>query len=112
MAVCSNMSEPNPQPLLEQLAELDAKLLALLQGKLEAFDDVALNAGLEQRAMLLKQVVEQGEPSEQQVQEIIKRSKELTRLAEDVKAQLAEQLKTIQTGRRSQQAYQSVKYQE
>ena len=106
------MTEPTTNTLPQQLADLDAQLFALLQVKLEEFDDAALDAGLEQRARLLTQIVEQSEASEQEVQAIIERSRKLTLLAEAVKAQLGEQLKTIQKGRRSQQAYQSVKYQE
>lgn len=101
-----------PRSLLHQLAQLDDTLLALLRANIEDFDDAALQSGLEQRAGLLEQLVKQGEASEQQIQEVIARSKTLATLAEQVKMQLGEQLATIQKGRRSQLAYQNVKYQE
>lgn len=100
------------QSLLQQLSELDTELLVALQVELDEFDDVAFEQRLKARAALLQQVVDEGKATEQQVQDVIKRSRQLTNLAETVKSQLGEQLKTIQKGRRSQQAYQSIKYQE
>ena len=100
------------QSLLQQLAELDTELLVALQVELGEFDDVDFDKRLKARAALLQQVVDEGQATEQQVQDVIKRSRQLTSLAETVKSKLGEQLKTIQKGRRSQQAYQSIKYQE
>ena len=60
----------------------------------------------------VQQVAAQGTATQTQVQDIIERSRQLSSLAETVKSKLGEQLATIQKGRRSQQAYQSVKYQE
>lgn len=100
------------QDLLQQLGELDNELLTALQVELEQFDEVAFEQRLSERAALLQLVVGEGKATEQQVQDVITRSRQLTHLAETVKSQLGEQLKTIQKGRRSQQAYQSIKYQE
>ncbi|MDV2856436.1 hypothetical protein [Oceanimonas sp. CAM02] len=100
------------QPLLQRLAELDDELQAGLQVKADEFDDVAFTRKLSERAALLQQIQTEGNVTEQQVQEIIQRSRVLTSSAEAVKHKLGEQLKVIQKGRRSQQAYQSVKYQE
>lgn len=100
------------QSLLQQLSELDAQLLVALQVDLHEFDDVAFDKGLKERTALLQQVVTEGQATEQQVQDIIERSRQLTSWAGMVKSKLGEQLATIQKGRRSQQAYQSVKYQE
>ena len=100
------------QSLLQQLSTLDTQLILELQVDLSEFDDVALDKGLSERVALLQQVVAEGEATEQQVQDIIARSRQLTSLAETVKSKLGEQLSTIQKGRRSQLAYQSVKYQE
>ena len=100
------------QPLLQRLAELDEVLEAMLLVSADEFDDAALNRKLSARATLLQQIQTEGNVTEQQVQEIIQRSRALTSSAEAVKHKLGEQLKVIQKGRRSQQAYQSVKYQE
>lgn len=100
------------QNILQQLVELDTALLAALQVELSEFDDDAFDQRLKERAALLQQVVNEGQATEQQVRDVIERSRELTNLAETVKRNLGEQLKTIQKGRRSQQAYESIKYQE
>lgn len=100
------------QNLLQQLSELDTALFAALQVELSEFDDDAFDQRLKARAALLQQVINEGQVTEQQAQEVIDRSRELTNLAETVKRNLGEQLKTIQKGRRSQQAYASIKYQE
>lgn len=100
------------QALLQQLAVLDQALFAALQVKIEEFDDAAFAQKLSERAVLLQQIKAEGLVTEQQVQDIIQRSARLTSEAEAVKQKLGEQLKVIQKGRRSQQAYQSVKYQE
>ena len=97
---------------LQELAELDNVLFIALQVELGEFDDEAFNKHLQQRAALVQKVAAEGTAMQTQVQDIIERSRKLTSLAETVKAQLGEQLATIQKGRRSQQAYQSVKYQE
>ena len=97
---------------LQQLSELDSELLVALQVELNQFDDAAFNQRLNERAALLQQIVAENQATEQQVQDVIQRSRQLTSLAETVKSRLGEQLKTIHKGRRSQQAYQSIKYQE
>lgn len=97
---------------LQQLAELDKVLFIALQVELGEFDDEAFNKHLKQRAALVQKVAAEGTATQAQVQDIIERSRKLTSLAETVKAKLGEQLSTIQKGRRSQLAYQSVKYQE
>ena len=97
---------------LQQLAELDKVLFIALQVELGEFDDETFNKHLKQRAALVQKVSAEGTATQAQVQDIIERSRKLTSLAETVKAKLGEQLSTIQKGRRSQQAYQSVKYQE
>ncbi|MGO4998501.1 hypothetical protein [Oceanisphaera sp. W20_SRM_FM3] len=97
---------------LQELAELDKALFIALQVELGEFDDEAFDKHLQQRAALVQQVAAQGSATQTQVQDIIERSRKLSSLAETVKAKLGEQLSTIQKGRRSQQAYQSVKYQE
>lgn len=98
--------------LLQQLSQLDDELFAALQVSVEEFDDVVLAERLQTRANLLQQIVSAGKATEQQVQEIIRRSKQLTNMTEAVKDKLGERLQTIQKGRRSQQAYQNVKHQE
>lgn len=97
---------------LQQLAELDQVLFIALQVELDEFDDEAFDKHLQQRAVLVQQVAAEGTATQTQVQDIIERSRQLSSLAETVKSKLGEQLKTIQKGRRSQQAYQSIKYQE
>ncbi|MBO1520740.1 hypothetical protein [Oceanisphaera pacifica] len=98
--------------LLQQLSQLDDELFAALQVNIEDFDDVILAERLQKRANLLQQVVSADEATEQQVKDVIERSKQLTSMTEAVKEKLGERLQTIQKGRRSQQAYQSVKHQE
>ncbi|MDX1714038.1 MAG: hypothetical protein R3334_09860 [Halomonas venusta] len=100
------------QDFLQQLSELDSELLVALHVELNEFDDEAFNQRLHERAALLQHVVGESKATEQQIQDVIKRSRQLTSLAETVKNKLGEQLKTIHKGRRSQQAYQSIKYQE
>lgn len=97
---------------LLELAELDKTLLIALQAEPSEFDDETFNKHLQQRAALVQQVAAEGTATQTQVQDIIERSRQLSSLAETVKAKLGEQLATIQKGRRSQQAYESVKYQE
>lgn len=97
---------------LQELTELDKALFIALQVELGEFDDEAFNKHLQQRAALVEQLAAQGTATQTQVQDIIERSRQLSSLAETVKAKLGEQLATIQKGRRSQQAYDSVKYQE
>ena len=97
---------------LQELAELDKELFIALQVELGEFDDEAFNKHLQQRAALVQQVAAEGTATQTQVHDIIERSRQLTSLAETVKSKLGEQLATIQKGRRSQQAYQSVKNQE
>lgn len=97
---------------LQQLAELDNVLFIALQVELGEFDDEAFDKHLKQRAVLVQKLAAEGTATQTQVQDIIERSRQLSRLAETVKSKLGEQLATIQKGRRSQQAYQSVKYQE
>ena len=97
---------------LQELAELDNVLFIALQVELGEFDDEAFDKHLKQRAALVQKIAAQGTATQSQVQDIIERSRQLSTLAETVKAKLGEQLATIQKGRRSQQAYQSVKYQE
>lgn len=98
--------------LLHRLSQLDDELVAALQVDIEEFNDSHFEQRLAERTALLQKVIAQAEATEQQVQDIIRRSRQLTHLAEAVKDKLGEQLKVIQKGRRSQQAYDSVKYQE
>lgn len=97
---------------LQQLTDLDNVLFIALQVELAEFDDEAFDRHLQQRAVLVQKVASDGKVTQTQVQDIIERSRQLSNLAETVKGKLGEQLKTIQKGRRSQLAYQSVKYQE
>ncbi|WP_298717822.1 hypothetical protein [uncultured Oceanisphaera sp.] len=92
----------------EQLAELDRDLLIALAHS-EQLDEHWLSEQLDERATLLQAVIKQADVTPQQSSELIARSRKLKEAAEQLQQRLGEQLKKMQKGRRSMQAYQSVK---
>ncbi|MGP7733913.1 hypothetical protein N2M06_04975 [Oceanimonas sp. AH20CE76] len=94
--------------LADQLKALDEAVLAAL-GKTDELDEEWLSEQLRVRAQLLQQVIEQGNVTESDAAALIQRSRQLKETAEAVQRELANKLKTMQKGRRSVQAYQTVK---
>ncbi|GAA3715359.1 hypothetical protein GCM10022421_23630 [Oceanisphaera sediminis] len=93
---------------LEQLAELDRDLLIALSNS-EQLDEHWLSEQLDERATLLQAVIKQADVTPLQSSELIARSRKLKEAAEKLQKQLGERLKKMNKGRRSVQAYQSVK---
>lgn len=94
--------------VLNRLTHLDASLFVEL-AKSDDFDDVYFSEQLSTRADLLAKVIHEGNISATQSNDLITRSRELKAAAEKLQQQLGEQLKNINKGRRSVQAYQTVK---
>lgn len=94
--------------LLNRLTHLDVSLFAEL-AKSDDFDEVYFSELLSTRADLLAQVIHEGNISTIQSNDLITRSRELKAAAEKLKQRLGEQLKNMNKGRRSVQAYQTVK---
>ncbi|OYD25902.1 hypothetical protein [Oceanimonas baumannii] len=94
--------------LVEQLEKLDESVLAALVNP-DALDEQWLSEQLQTRAHLLQQLIEQGSVSEHDSAALIQRSRQLKASAEAVKQQLGDKLKSMKKGRRSVQAYQTVK---
>lgn len=94
--------------LMKQLKALDEGLLVAFSKPDDLNEDV-LAAQLETRAHMLQRLIEQGGVSEKESSELIQRSRVLKDAAEAVQRQLGEKLKTMHKGRRSVQAYQTVK---
>lgn len=93
---------------LEQLKALDETILAGL-AQPDDLDEQWLSEQLQARAHLLQSVIKQGGVSANESAELIQRSRLLKDTAEAVQRQLGEKLKTMQKGRRSVNAYQTVK---
>ncbi|MFP2770609.1 hypothetical protein [Oceanisphaera sp. KMM 10153] len=93
---------------LTQLTELDIKLFAEL-AKADEFDEEYFAEQLAVRADFLAQVISEGDISAAESSELIVRSRQLKEAAEQLQLQLGEQLKKMHKGRRSVQAYQTVK---
>ncbi|ART79742.1 hypothetical protein [Oceanisphaera avium] len=93
---------------LAQLIELDARLFAEL-AKDDEFDQDYFEEQLIVRADLLKNVISDGNISASESSELITRSRRLKEAAEQLQQRLGEQLKQMNKGRRSVQAYQTVK---
>lgn len=93
---------------LSQLTELDIQLFAEL-AKADELDEEHFAGQLVVRADLLAQVINDGNISASEANELITRSRQLKDAAEQLRRQLGEQLKSMNKGRRSVQAYQTVK---
>lgn len=94
--------------LLEELKALDETVLDVLANP-DDLNEHWLSEQLQARAQLLRTIIEQGGVSEKESSELIQRSRVLKDAAEAVQRQLGEKLKTMHKGRRSVQAYQTVK---
>lgn len=94
--------------LVEELKTLDEAMLAALANP-DELNEQWLSEQLQARAQLLHTIIEQGGVSEKESSELIQRSRVLKDAAEAVQRQLGEKLKTMHKGRRSVQAYQTVK---
>lgn len=94
--------------LISQLVELDKRLFAELD-KGEELDQDFFDQQLAARGQLLQQVINEGHVTAEESSDLINRSRQLTTAAEQLQQQLGEQLKKMNKGRRSVQAYQTVK---
>lgn len=94
--------------LINQLVELDKRLFAELD-KGEELDQDFFDQQLAARGQLLQQVINEGHVTAEESSDLINRSRQLTTAAEQLQQQLGEQLKKMNKGRRSVQAYQTVK---
>lgn len=94
--------------LISQLVELDKRLFAELD-KGEELDQDFFDQQLAARGQLLQQVINEGHVTAEESSDLINRSRQLTTAAEQLQQQLGEQLKKMNKGRRSVQAYQIVK---
>lgn len=92
----------------KQLTELDASLFAELAKSAE-FNEAYFSEQLTLRADLLAQVINEGNISIAESNDLIARSRQLKAAAEQLQQQLCEQLKQMNKGRRSVRAYQTVK---
>lgn len=99
--------------LVQMIAELDKRLFAEMS-KSDAIDDEYLNQQLELRAKLLRDLLNQESENKQitsaESKELIIRSRQLKEMAELLQQQLSDQLKKMNKGRRSVQAYQIVQH--
>lgn len=93
---------------LKQLLELDSRLFAEL-AKADECDPDYLSRQLAARADLLQLVISEGKLNAGEANDLIARSRKLKDAAEQLQQQLGEQLKKMNKGRRSVQAYQTVK---
>ena len=93
----------------KQLAELDTCLFTEL-AKAAEFDEAYFTEQLTVRANLLAQVINEGNISIAESNDLITRSRQLKAAAEQLQQQLGEQLKHMNKGRRSVRAYQTVKH--
>lgn len=93
---------------LKQLLELDSRLFAEL-AKADECDQDYLSRQLTERAALLQLVISEGKLNAGEANDLIARSRKLKDAAEQLQQQLGEQLKKMNKGRRSVQAYQTVK---
>ena len=93
---------------LKQLLELDSCLFAEL-AKADECDQDSLSCQLTERAALLQLVISEGKLNASEANDLIARSRKLKDAAEQLQQQLGEQLKKMNKGRRSVQAYQTVK---
>ncbi|MCT7655245.1 hypothetical protein MBH78_12245 [Oceanimonas sp. NS1] len=75
----------------------------------EELDENGVAEQLATRARLLQDVIELGDVSKSESAELIKRSRQLKEAAEQTQRKLGEKLKAMHKGRRSVQAYQTVK---
>ena len=91
-----------------ELIELDSRLFAELE-KADGFDEEHFAEQVTARANLLAQVINEGNISAAESKDLIARSRQLKEAAEQLQQQLGEQLKQMNKGRRSVQAYQTVK---
>lgn len=94
--------------LINQLVELDKRLFAELD-KGKELDQDFFDHQLAARGQLLQQVINEGHVTAEESSDLINRSRQLTTAAEQLQQQLGEQLKKMNKGRRSVQAYQIVK---
>lgn len=94
---------------LTLLTELDTSLFAELD-KSDELDEDYFEEQLVLRADLLQKVIAEGSITADESNELVARSRRLKDAAEKLQQQLGEQLKKIHKGRRSVQAYQSVKH--
>lgn len=94
--------------VLKTLAELDDSLFAEL-AKADAMDEAFFERQLALRTKLLQQVINESRVTATESSELIARSRQLKETAEQLQQQLGERLKNINKGRRSVQAYQTVK---
>lgn len=93
---------------VELLSCLDEQLFSAFEQS-EQLNEDWLSARLQERAQLLHDVIEQGQLPDAMAAELIRRSRRLKETAESVQRELAERLKKMQKGRRSVQAYQTIK---
>lgn len=93
----------------KKLTELDASLFAEL-AKAAEFDEANFSEQLISRANLLAQVINEGNISIAESNDLLARSRQLKVAAEQLQQQLGEQLKQMNKGRRSVRAYQTVKH--
>ncbi|MBL1378406.1 hypothetical protein [Zobellella iuensis] len=92
----------------QALAELDERLFTEL-AKVDGVDEGYLEQQLALRAELLQQVINDGRLGSAESTALIARSRQLKDAAEQLRQQLADQLKILHKGRRSVQAYKDVK---
>ena len=91
-----------------QLTELDERLFIEL-AKADEFDEAYFELQLSNRADLLKRVIDEANINAVESSELIARSRRLKETAEQLQQRLGEKLKKMNKGRRSVQAYQTVK---
>lgn len=95
--------------LLKSITELDHRLFAELAKK-EAVSEEYITQQLAERAHLLRKLLQSERPiTVAESSELIARSRKLKETAEQLQQQLGKQLKKMTKGRRSVQAYQTVK---
>ena len=94
--------------LFEQITQLDKTLLVEFADH-EQLQADTIGSRLAERARLLQLLMNTDMLDAEQVNELIERSRQLTRQAEFSRTVLAEKLATIQKGRRSVRAYGDVK---
>ncbi|PSJ46273.1 hypothetical protein C7H85_06415 [Zobellella endophytica] len=93
---------------LDELSELDTRLLAALQQP-DSLEPGWLDQQLARRAALLARVIEQAQVSAEQASELVARSRRVKEAAEQTRQWFADRLARMQKGRRSVKAYQNIK---